>query len=342
MTMSRGVRSALLRSGSRVPPVHSVLVFVMLVVCMSFVTSFGTPDARAFQGAPRFIRSQLTWFDRTGKKLGVVGGMADYGNVELSPAGDRVGAAVVSDAARGTRSIWLIDVATGTHTVLTSDGADANWMLWSSDGRRVMFNSGRNGGLDLYQASSTAPGKSPDDPVLIDREAKWPVSWSTDGRYLLYVINGQRTGNDIFVLPLFGDRKPFPFKQTTDSENWAAFSPDGKWVAYSSTEAGDPEVYVSPFPPVASPRRWLVSKGGGTQARWRRDGKELYFLSPDRTIVAAAVTVHGADFEVGAMEPLFAIRLPYGQYHAFDVTADGQRFLVNTLVTQPGSSVIAH
>ena len=168
------------------------------------------------------------------------------------------------------------------------------------------------------------------------------MSWSADGRYLLYVINGQRTGNDIFVLPLFGDRKPFPFKQTADSENWAAFSPDGKWVAYSSTEAGDPEVYVSAFPPVPSGRRWLVSKGGGTQARWRRDGKELYFLSPDRTIVAAAVAARGADFEVGALQPLFEIRLPYGQYHAFDVTADGQRFLVNALVTLPGTSVIAH
>ena len=85
--------------------------------------------------------------------------------------------------------------------------------------------------------------------MLVDRDAKWPVSWSADGRYLLYVINGQRTGNDILVLPLFGDRKPFPFKQTAESENWAAFSPDGKWVAYSSTEAGDPEVYVSAFPP---------------------------------------------------------------------------------------------
>jgi hypothetical protein len=93
---------------------------------------------------------------------------------------------------------------------------------------------------------------------------------------------------------------------------------------------------------VPSGRRWLVSKGGGTQARWRRDGKELYFLSPERMIVAVTVAARGADFEAGAMQPLFEIRLPYGQYHAFDVTADGQRFLVNTLVTLTGTSVIAH
>jgi Tol biopolymer transport system component len=296
----------------------------------------------AYQGAPRFSRSQLTWFDRTGKKLGVIGNMADYGSLELSPAGDRVGVAVLSDLERGTRDIWLVDVATGRHTVFTSDAADENWMLWSNDGRRIIFNSGRNGGLDLYQAEATAVSASPGEGLLVDRDAKWPVSWSADGRYLLYVINGQRTGNDILVLPLFGDRKPFPFKQTSESENWAAFSPDGKWVAYSSTEAGDPEVYLSAFPPVPSGRRWLVSKGGGTQARWRRDGKELYFLSPERKIVAATVTARGADVEVGAMQPLFEIRLPYGQYHAFDVTADGQRFLVNSLVTLPGTSVIAH
>jgi dipeptidyl aminopeptidase/acylaminoacyl peptidase len=312
------------------------------LVILALLSFLRFPVVRAFQSPARFVRSQLTWFDRTGKKLGVIGGMADYGNLELSPSADRVGVAVLSDLDRGTRDIWIVDVATGRHTAFTSDAADENWMLWSSDGRRLVFNSGRNGGLDLYQADATAVSAFPGEALLVDRDAKWPVSWSADGRYLLYVINGQRTGNDILVLPLFGDRKPFPFKQTAESENWAAFSPDGKWVAYSSTEAGDPEVYVSPFPPVPSGRRWLVSKGGGTQARWRRDGKELYFLSPDRMIVAAAVSASGADFEVGALQPLFDIRLPYGQYHAFDVTADGQRFLVDTLVTLPGTSVIAH
>ena len=156
------------------------------------------------------------------------------------------------------------------------------------------------------------------------------------------LFRSQRTGNDILVLPLTGDRKPFPFKQTSDSENWAAFSPDGKWVAYSSTEAGDPEVYVAPFPPAASARRWLVSKGGGTQARWRRDGKELFYLSPTRRIMAVDVDGRGAELEAAAPRPLFEIRLPYGQYHAFDVTADGQKFLVNTLVTLPGTSFAAH
>jgi Tol biopolymer transport system component len=316
----------------------AVKTAVAALALVAATLALAPPQGMRAAQAPRFIRSQLTWFDRTGRKLSVVGPVADYGSLELSPAGDHIGVAALSDPARGIHSIWVMDAATGSHTVVTSDASDSNWMLWSPDGKRIMFNSGRNGGLDLYQVAATATTESAADIVLVDHDAKWPVSWSADGRYLLYVINGQRTGNDILVLPLFGDRRPFPFKQTMESENWAAFSPDGKWVAYSSTEAGDPEVYVSAFP---AGRRWLVSKGGGTQARWRRDGKELYFLSPERKIVAVTADVRGADFEAGPEQPLFEIKLPYGQYHAFDVAADG-RFLVNTVVTTAAGSVSAH
>ena len=303
----------------------------------------GAADAtRAAQTGPRFVRSQLTWFDRVGKKVGVVGGLADYGNLELSPAGDRVAVAVLDDSGTGRRDLWIVDVATGRHTPFATTPADENWMIWSHDATRVVFNSGRNGGLDLYQSPSTATSALAGDALLVDRDAKWPVSWSADGRHVLYVVNGQRTGNDILVLPLSGDKTPYPFKQTAQSENWAAFSPDGRWVAYSSDESGTAEVYVSAFPPPASGRKSLVSTSGGTQTRWRRDGKELYFLSSDRQIVAASVNGGGTDFEVLDVRPLFQIRLPWGQYHAFDATADGQRFLVNAQVTQTGPSTVAH
>ena len=119
-------------------------------------------------------------------------------------------------------------------------------------------------------------------------------------------------------------------------------SPDGRWVAYCSNESGQVEVYVAAFPPAAAGRKWLVSKGGGSQSRWRRDGKELYFLSSEGLIMAAAVNANGSSIEVRAAQPLFQARYPYPQYHAFDVAVDGQRFLVNTLVTPPGSPVIAH
>ena len=144
-----------LRSDAGLGTAVGALVILALLAFLRF------PVVRAFQSPARFVRSQLTWFDRTGKKLGVIGGMADYGNLELSPSADRVGVAVLSDLDRGARDIWIVDVATGRHTAFTSDAADENWMLWSSDGRRLVFNSGRNGGLDLYQADATAVSAFP-------------------------------------------------------------------------------------------------------------------------------------------------------------------------------------
>jgi dipeptidyl aminopeptidase/acylaminoacyl peptidase len=319
------------------PTVNCAVLGVLGALC---VAAAARPTA--LQRSPPFSRSQLTWFDRAGKKVGVLGNMADYGNVELSPDGRRVAVAVMNDPQGGTHDLWLVDVASGQHTAFASEAADENWAIWSRDGRSLVFNSGRNGGLDLYQAAPTATSAFPGEPLLVDRDPKWPVSWSADGRFILYVISSQRTGNDILVLPLSGDRKPFPFLQTEAQENWAAFSPDGRWVAYSSNESGQVEVYVAAFPPVASGRTWRVSKGGGSQARWRRDGKELYFISSDRMIMAAAVNTNGSTIDVRAAQPLFEARFPYPAFHAFDVAADGQRFLVTTLVTPPGSPVIAH
>ena len=322
---------------TRMPAVTRALLGLLGAAC---VVAGARPAA--LQRSPPFIRSQLIWFDRAGKKIGVVGNMADYGNVELSPDGRHIAVAVMNDPERGTHDLWHVDATTGQHTAFASEAADENWAIWSRDGRSLVFNSGRNGGLDLYQAAPTPTSAFPGEPLLVDRDAKWPVSWSADGRFILYVISSQRTGNDILVLPLSGDRKPFPFLQTGAHENWAAFSPDGRWVAYSSDESGEVEVYVAAFPPAAAGSAWLVSKGGGSQARWRRDGKELFFISSDRMIMAAAVTTKGATIEVRAAQPLFEARYPYGQYHAFDVSADGQRLLVTTVVTPPGSPVIAH
>jgi len=291
----------------------------------------------------RFVRSQLTWFDRAGRKLGVVGRMADYGNLELSPDGRRIAVGVLTDARRGTRDIWVVDAATGAHTAFTSDPADENWAIWSPDGSALIFNSGRDGGLDLYRAPAAAVDPRPGEPLLVDSDAKWPVSWSSDGRSILYVIGGREGGNHIRVLPLQRDRRPLPYRQGSDSENWAALSPDGKWVAYSSTESGQPEVYVAPFAATGAGSKQRVSHGGGLQARWRRDGGELYYVSSDRQLMAADVRPGGgAALMIGEPHALFELQFPYWQYHAFDAAADGQRFLVNVLVTLPGTASAAH
>ncbi len=311
-------------------------------VCL--VLAITGPQMRGQDG--RFVRSQLTWFDRSGRKLGVLGRMADYGNLELSPDGRRIAVGVLTDPRRGTRDIWIVDAVTGAHTAFTSDPADENWAVWSPDGSALIFNSGRDGGLDLYRAPARAVDPRAGEPLLVDSDAKWPVSWSSDGRWLLYVIGGRQGGNHIRVLPLEGGRPPIPYRQEqeSDSENWAALSPDGKWVAYSSTESGQPEVYVAPFPATGAGSKQLVSHGGGVQARWRRDGRELYYVSSDRHLMAVDVGAGsgGAALAIGEPHALFELRFPYWHYHAFDAAADGQRFLVNVLVTLPGTVSAAH
>jgi len=278
------------------------------------------------------ILSRLTWFDRAGTRVGAIGPVADHGNLELSPDGTRV-AVAVADRGLGTRDIWIYDASSGDRTRFTSDPADENWLIWSSNGQRVVVNSFGPGHMDLLEASAGA--FEPHTVLLQDRVARWPVSWSRDGRFLLFVTDSRRTSNDIWVLPLTGDRTPYPYLRTAASENWAAFSPDGRWIAYSSTESGSMEVYVSRFP--ANGERFRVSADGGSQARWRGDGREIVYLAPDRRLIAASVTMSGGTFRVEGYDPLFEIRHPYGAYHAFDVTEDGTRFLVNTLVVSPGN-----
>jgi Tol biopolymer transport system component len=276
------------------------------------------------------VLSRLTWFDHSGTRLGTLGPVADHGNLEISPDGSRV-AVAVTDRARGTRDIWMYDVDSGARTRFTSDPADENWLIWSPDGARVLLNSFSRDRLSLLQTS--AAGTTDSVPLLVGDEGKWPVSWSPDGRFVLYVTSSDRTGNDIWVMPLDNAGAPYPFLRTEASENWATFSPDGRWVAFSVAERGQPEVFVSPFP--SDGRRWRMSADGGSQARWRRDGKAVYYVAPDRMLMSTSLDVSGDAVEATAYEPLFRLAHPYGAYHAFDVSRDGTRVLVNTLVTNP-------
>jgi Tol biopolymer transport system component len=273
--------------------------------------------------------SQLVWFDRAGVRLGEVGSFGDIGNIELSPDGRQVAVALI-DPARGTRDLWMYDVETGARTRFTSGPADENWLIWSPDGQRVVFNS-FGATLELYEGA--ADGSTVPDLLRRDGDAMWPVSWSPDGERILVVTNSADTGNDIWVLPRVGEEEPAPLFRTRAAENWAAFSPDGRWIAYSASDTGTSEVYVTRYP--VTGQRWQVSIGGGTAARWRDDGLELYFVAPDRWLVAALVDGDDEAFVVGARERLFETRYPYPPFHSFDVSANGQRFLVNTAVAAP-------
>ncbi len=285
--------------------------------------------------------TQIVWFDRSGKQIGVLGDQARSGELELAPDGRRA-AVSVFDPARRTRDIWLFDIARGLRTRFTFDPADEYDSVWSPDGNRVVFNSRRKGHLDLYQKASSGAGA--EEELLVDGLDKYPLDWSPDGGFILFSVTAPKTGFDLWVLPLFGERKPLPFLQTPFNEVPGRFSPDGRWIAYVSNESGRSEVYVAPFQgaggspsaaaaPGTPGGKWQVSTTGGSEPRWRRDGKEIFYLAPDNKLMSAAVNGAGSALEVGTVRPLFDTR-PGGLRSVYDVSADGQRFLVNTLVEE--------
>jgi serine/threonine protein kinase len=294
----------------------------------------------AYQTADASSGSQLTWFDRSGKQTGVLGDLANYASLQLSPDGKRV---AVQISGRHP-DIWLYDIARGIRMRFTVDPSAATEAVWSPDGNRLVFNSSRKDRLDLYQKAADGTGS---DELLVESDVdKYPTSWSRDGQFVLYntTFDVPKTKTDLWVLPLSGDRKPFPFLQTEFNETRGQFSPDGRWVVYTSDESGKDEVYVAPFPGPGGKRQ--ISTAGGTFPRWRRDGKEIFYLSPDNKLMAAEVNGQGTTLQVGAARVLFDARpgaltltpLTFG--YQYDVTADGQRFLVNTLVEQKASSPI--
>jgi len=281
--------------------------------------------------------TQLVWFDRSGKQIGVLGDRARSGDLELAPDGRRV-AVSLFDPVQRVRDIWLLDVARGLRTRFTFDAAEELASVWSPDGSRVVFNSRRKGHLDLYQKASSGAGT--EEELLADDLDKHPVDWSPDGRFILFAVAGPKTGADLWVLPLFGDRKPLPFLQTPFNESPGQFSPDGRWIAYSSNESGRYEVYVTPFPGPGG--KWQVSTAGGDWPRWGRDGKEIFYLAPgfDR-LMAAAVNGGASAFEVGDVRPLFDTGgATPNQAWMYDISPDGQRFLVNTLAEEAASAPI--
>ena len=190
----------------------------------------------------------------------------------------------------------------------------------------------------MYQKASSGAGT--DDLLFEDNSDKYPVSWSPDGRFILYESLGGPTGIDLFVLPLSGDRKPVPFLQTPFNEAAAQFSPDGRWIVYISNESGKYEVYVASFPGPGG--KWQISSGGGTLPRWRHDGGEIFYLAPDNKLMAAAVNGKGGGFEVGAVKALFerTVRRAPENGYPYDVTADGQRFLINSAPGQAASAPV--
>jgi serine/threonine protein kinase len=275
-------------------------------------------------------RRQLLWFDRSGKLLGTLGAPDDNELVapSLSPDGLRVAA---HRTVLGNTDIWIYDATRATK--FTFDASRDLFPIWSPDGRHIAFDSNRSGHRYFYQKRSDLAGA--EVPFLETPENKVLNDWSPDGQSILYVTpSNDDTGADIWYVPLSGDRKPIPFLVTRYLERAGQFSPDGRWVAYQSNETGPYEVYVRSFP--GSGGQQQVSTSGGIQARWRRDGRELYYIAPDGKLMAVPITMHGAAIEPGTPVALFQTRIWGGgtnatQGHQYDVSKDG-RFLLNSVV----------
>ncbi len=280
--------------------------------------------------------SQLAWFDRTGARLGTLGAAANQGNPRISPDGKRVALDII-DPQTGNMDIWTYEFSGGVGRRLTSHPALDSDPIWSPDGSRIVFFSLRNGLPDLYEVSSSGGGS--EGGVVISQRTKYPTDWSPDGRSILYRVVDAKTNFELWTVSMDNEHKSDPFIKPVFGVSHGMFSPDGKWVAYSSNETGKWEIYVAPFPGPGG--NWKVSTAGGSEPRWRRDGKELFYAAPDGSIMSADVKL-GATFEANVAKPLFRVQrrehISSGDLFSYDVTPDGQRFLVNTDVGELASS----
>jgi Tol biopolymer transport system component len=257
---------------------------------------------------------QLAWFARGGQRVGSI----PVPNVLRSPMFSPDQKQLV--AMDGGPRMWTVDLERNAATRLEGEGT---YPLWSPDGNRIAFESHNH--VILYLRNIA--GSAQDEVLVNDSERKILNDWTPFGNYLLYTALSPATKMDLFLLPMSGDKKPVPLLRTPFNESQGRISPNGQWISYVSDESGIPEVYVQRFPSLGDKR--IVSIGGGVEPMWRRDGKELFYLSPDYSVVSVSFAP-GTPPVIGRPKPLFRapVNTSTSRNH-YAVTPDGQRFLIN-------------
>jgi hypothetical protein len=277
----------------------------------------------------------LRWVDRSGHVVADVGTLGYHQDVSVASHGDRL----VEMRSHGeSGDLWVLDALHNSSSRFTfDDPALADNAVWSPDARQIAFASTRDGGVrNLYRKSADGGGR--DELLLKSDRAKVPTDWSPDNRYLLYSEGPSPW--QVWALPLQGDRTPVPYLNAPFDESGGRFSPDGRWVAYTSFESNTFRVNVQPFPNAGAKWQVSVSSGPACHPRWRGDGRELFYTTGTAIWAVDVAAASPTSFAIGVPRKLFDANVPYAGSpvnSGYDVTADGQRFLLIAQNTTPNN-----
>lgn len=272
---------------------------------------------------------QLVWLDRGGRQMRQVGEPGGWGPPRISPDGTRVAAGRMGPDGKAAH-LWVFD-SNGVAAQITEGPQQEGNPIWSPDGSRVAYQSMLEGEYAIYTRPAAPDGRP--DLLLRSAVAKFPADWSRDGRYIIFTAPGAGTALDLWGVST-SERRAGPIRNTVYNEGYGAVSPDGRWLAYQSDETGGRyEIHVQPFGGLSpgTRRRYSISKGGGGLPRWRADGAELYYITPDGRVMAVAMRGGEAQatLEAGNPQMLFQTRPIPGTWNLYDVSPDGQKFLLN-------------